>query len=261
MTSVYTLSMWTADTSTLIKQKIIAVLAAGQWSEGECISEARIARMYGVSRTPVRQAIGQLVALGVLEQASNQAPRVRKLSAKALSDLYSMRIELEGFAAHCAARTATQSQCKTLLDAAQGFNKLLESLPSGRVVFDLNLFDRLIKVEKSYHQILNRIANNTWLEQIFEQTDLVSLVFLQVHEFVLGHPAKQQIRLSYQRHLRLAKLIELGKAGTARQYITCQLTVARERMIQKYQRDNPLSDGLSLCFLNNAFFAMSHCEV
>lgn len=225
--------MRAADTGLHVQRKIIDAIADGYWSEGERIPEARVARMLGVSRTPVRQALQQLVTVGILEQSSNQAPRVRRLSVESLSDLYALRIELEGFAAESAAITATAEQCQSLVDAAEEFNALLDGVQDDMIVFDTALYNRLIEVERNFHQVLNRIANNLWLEQMLEQMDLISMVFLQIRELTLGHPARKRIQRSYKHHLRLAMLIQQGKSEQARAYVKQRLTAAHQEITRR----------------------------
>ncbi|HAI14777.1 MAG TPA: GntR family transcriptional regulator, partial [Phycisphaerales bacterium] len=49
--------MRTADTAQIVKEKLVALLAAGEWAMGDRIPEARVAKRLQVSRTPVREAI------------------------------------------------------------------------------------------------------------------------------------------------------------------------------------------------------------
>ncbi|MHC4886864.1 MAG: GntR family transcriptional regulator, partial [Planctomycetota bacterium] len=104
------MSRRSADTSLQVERELGLMLAAGAWMPGDRVPEARIARELGVSRTPVREAVRRLVSTGVLEQEPNQAPRVRQTSPEELTQLYNLRIELEGFALEAAARSATPAQ-------------------------------------------------------------------------------------------------------------------------------------------------------
>ncbi|HCD34949.1 MAG TPA: hypothetical protein DER01_21260 [Phycisphaerales bacterium] len=224
--------MRTADTAQIVKEKLVALLAAGEWAMGDRIPEARVAKRLQVSRTPVREAIRQLVSMGVLEQEPNQAPRIRSVMPDELAQLYDLRIELEGYAADRAAGHATAQQKQSLLDAAEGFADLLnESLP--HAVLDDATRSRLFGIEQRFHTALNHAANNLWLERMLLHSDLLSAVFLRVLDHHMGKPLKPILQKSYKRHRHLAELIIAGKANEARTYHQTALRQTRDRETQQ----------------------------
>ena len=70
---------------------------------GSKISEADLAKTYGISRGPLREAISQLAAVGLVERRPNVGARVIELSSKQLLDIFHVREALEGMAARQAA--------------------------------------------------------------------------------------------------------------------------------------------------------------
>ena len=98
----------------LIQQKI----ARGELPPGSAVSEVPLAQELGSSRTPIREALGQLVAEGLLEQTPNRGTVVVQLGRQDIIDLYELREALEVYAVgKVAARTNTPQDLQRL----QGF--------------------------------------------------------------------------------------------------------------------------------------------
>src|SRR6187431_3293853 len=80
---------------------------SGRLRSGTVISEAGLAKELGISRTPVGEAIRQLVREGLVEQVPRYGTIVRSIDRQELIDLYEMREALESFAAAKAATRIT----------------------------------------------------------------------------------------------------------------------------------------------------------
>ena len=78
-------------------------IVEGRIPAGSKISEADLAQTYGISRGPLREAISQLAAVGLVERRPNVGARVIELSSKQLLDIFHVREALEGMAARQAA--------------------------------------------------------------------------------------------------------------------------------------------------------------
>jgi DNA-binding GntR family transcriptional regulator len=78
-------------------------IVEGRIAAGSKISEADLAHTYGISRGPLREAIGQLASVGLVERRPNVGARVIALKGPDLLDIYHVREALEGMAARLAA--------------------------------------------------------------------------------------------------------------------------------------------------------------
>lgn len=96
-----------ADEMKTIPERIFCQLreaiVEGRIPAGSKISEADLAQTYGISRGPLREAISQLAAVGLVERRPNVGARVIELSSKQLLDIFHVREALEGMAARLAA--------------------------------------------------------------------------------------------------------------------------------------------------------------
>src|SRR4030088_1891870 len=73
-------------------------ILSGEIPHGTVLSQVQLARQFGVSRTPLREAVRMLQAEGFIDAAPNQRIRVAALSVAELEQLYTLRITLEAVA-------------------------------------------------------------------------------------------------------------------------------------------------------------------
>lgn len=91
---------------TLISEQILS----GGLAAGSKISEPELARHYGVSRGPLREALHRLQERGLITRSANHGARVVALSLQGLADLFAVREALEGMAARMAAHQADAAE-------------------------------------------------------------------------------------------------------------------------------------------------------
>ena len=82
----------------------------GKILPGEKLDETILAKKFGVSRTPVREAIRALTAIGLVETAGRQGAEVSEVSVSMLIEMFELMAVLEGMCAQLAARRATKDE-------------------------------------------------------------------------------------------------------------------------------------------------------
>lgn len=97
-----------------VYQRLSAAILDGHLAPGSKISEPALAREYGVSRGPLREALHRLQERKLITRSANQGPRVIKPSVEALAELFVVREALEGMAARMAATHATDEEISRL---------------------------------------------------------------------------------------------------------------------------------------------------
>jgi DNA-binding GntR family transcriptional regulator len=90
-----------------IAQVIEEMIVAGRLAPGTVLRQDDLSRRFGVSRTPIREALRQLVALGLVSFTPNRGVRVRALDRDEWSETFVARAALEGAAAELAAQRLT----------------------------------------------------------------------------------------------------------------------------------------------------------
>ena len=137
---------------------ILEAIEGGVFRPGDRLVEAELAERFGVSRTPVREALQRLETQGMLRR-DGRSLIVATLDHNQLSELYAVRSELEGLAARLAARHATEEELRVLRAMVTEDTALLGGDPR-----------LLSRANKRFHQQIHLASHNRFLVQ---QLDLV----------------------------------------------------------------------------------------
>src|SRR4051794_27784009 len=100
-------------------------LVMGTIPQGERLSDAGIARELGVSRTPVREALVQLEADGLIEQQPGVGPRTKALDRRELEEFFELREILECSAASIAAKRITDQELSGLEELCRQYDSIV----------------------------------------------------------------------------------------------------------------------------------------
>lgn len=132
-------------------------LLLGAWTPGARLREVELAERFGVSRTPVREAVRRLLQEGLLEDRPTQGVRVREPDLAAALDAYAVREQLEGMAARLAAERADG-------DARVGLGALLDEVEASAA------HDEAAQVEAdlAFHRRVAELAGNEPLLRALE---------------------------------------------------------------------------------------------
>ena len=112
-------------TSTLVEQvyeTLLRAVLSGLLKPGEVVSVVKLSARLGVSRTPVHEAIRQLVHDGLVVQEANHRPVIARFSSSEVQDIYDMRLLLECEAAY---RAATRLDRPSLQQLRQELDDLM----------------------------------------------------------------------------------------------------------------------------------------
>src|SRR5919201_5934885 len=102
-----------------LARELQAEIVTGRIPLGARLRQEDLAARFGVSRTPVREALRQLQAIGLVDQLWHRGALVRRFTPEECHNVYLVRAELEGLAAERAAGRLTGYD-RTDLEAAQG---------------------------------------------------------------------------------------------------------------------------------------------
>lgn len=199
---------------------IRAMIVAGAFGPGDRLGEADLAARLDVSRTPVREALRQLAADGLVEHVPNKGARVVALTADELEHVFELRAQVEGTAAHRAAATITAAELDALAELADQI--ALFALPGP--ARDL---DRVYGCNARFHLVLAEASRSTAIaasvRQLFHTTatvrtyrgfdvDAVRRSVAHHHEIVAALRARdgQWARATMHSHLYNARAAMLG---------------------------------------------------
>ena len=86
----------------------------GRYNEGDSLNEIKLSQEFGVSRTPVREALMQLEHDGLVKNIPNKGAIVIGISDKDIDDIYLIRIRIEGLASRLCAENITEDEIVAL---------------------------------------------------------------------------------------------------------------------------------------------------
>ena len=95
-------------------KRLLNAIVEGDIIAGSKISEPTLAKEYGISRGPLREALGRLEACHLIERSPNVGARVLTLSRQHLLEIYDLREVLEGLAARQAASNMSAAEISDL---------------------------------------------------------------------------------------------------------------------------------------------------
>ena len=155
------------EVAELIRQRIYSrELEPGSW-----IDELQIAKAYGISRTPLREALKVLAAEGLVTMKVRRGAYVTEVSEKDLRDVYHLLSLLESDAAAVVAQSASPADLKKL----QSLHAELEA--AGKPGKEKH--DKFFEVNEAFHMCLLELAQNKWRDQMV--ADLRKVMKLNRH--------------------------------------------------------------------------------
>ena len=200
-----------------------------RWIAGDRLSEAEIGQRLGVSRTPVREALRQLQAEGLLEQDAQRGMAVSRLDHQQMTELYLMRDVLEGTAARLAARHASDAEIAVLRDLVEVEAKL------GRDA------KQLARHNQRFHEALYLAAHNRYL--------LKTLNALRDAMSLLGettYAAAGRAKSALAEHRAIVEAIASGDAAAAEAATRAHIQGAqRTRIRMMAETPHPSPDTLN----------------
>ena len=136
-----------------IARRLEDEIVRGERSPGARLDERSLAEHFGVSRTPVREALQWLAAHGLINQRGRQGARVTQLSVPDLLDAFFVIAEMESMAARQAARRIRPHQRKQIVESHERCSALAEANDAEGFYVENLRFHALI-LEASHNRIL-----------------------------------------------------------------------------------------------------------
>ncbi|MGO4212616.1 GntR family transcriptional regulator [Terriglobus sp. 2YAB30_2] len=212
----------------LIQKKI----GNGQLKAGELISEVALAKELGSSRTPVREAAGQLLAEGMLELSPGGGIVVTRLTRQGITELYELREALEVFAVGRAAQNGVRptdvARLKELLDETQALLKELKS--SGQKELDEDQMRRFAVSDLGFHTLLLRLAANERLLKVVNETRLMIRIFGIQRS---GH-RREELERIHRHHKEILQAVIDGEPEAARSLLSQHIQASAQERLEEF---------------------------
>jgi DNA-binding GntR family transcriptional regulator len=194
-----------------LRQRIFAhELTPGMW-----IDEQKLAEQYGISRTPLREALKVLASEGLVELKPRRGCYVTEISRRDLDDIFPLMAMLEGRCAFEAVKRAKTAD----LAALKAIHEKLESASrDGRI-------DAFFEANQEFHKKIQELSGNRWLLSVIQDLRKV-LKLSRLHSLSL----EGRLQQSLDEHRAILASMLSGDAAKAEQEMHDHLLSGREAL-------------------------------
>ncbi|SEN95592.1 transcriptional regulator, GntR family [Palleronia salina] len=193
---------------------ILEAIDTGQYKPGDRLVENELAERFGVSRTPIREALQRLETQSLLTR-DGRSLIVASLDHNQLAELYIVRAELEGLAARLAAKHATDEEVRVLRQMVEEDRALIGDP------------DALARANRRFHKQIHLASHNRYLVQ---QLDLVHRSMALLATTSLAVDGRGQDALA--EHARIVEAIAAGDGGAAYEALRAHISKAFETRLK-----------------------------
>jgi len=189
-----------ASLSQQIRDTLLERIVSGNLQPGDRLIELKIADEMQTSQAPVREALRELEAIGVIETQRNRGARVRVIDSEELEEIYLVRAELEALAGELAAERAP--------GISSQLNKIIARMKQAAETGNAKKFSVL---NSEFHSCIVQASANDTLKHSWESLDVRSRTRVNV-----SRTSSDLLKLA-ESHVEIAKAIGAGDREAARQ--------------------------------------------
>ncbi|MDA5093529.1 GntR family transcriptional regulator [Aliiroseovarius sp. KMU-50] len=193
---------------------ILEAIDVGIYKPGDRLVESELADRFGVSRTPIREALQRLETQSLLTR-DGRSLIVASLNHNQLAELYVVRAELEGLAASLAAQHATPEEIRVLRDMVEEDRKRLDD-PAA-----------LARSNRRFHKQLHLASHNRYLVQ---QLDLVHRTMALLATTSLAAEGRSEVAVA--EHDAIVCAIEIRDRAAANDALKTHISRAFETRLK-----------------------------
>lgn len=187
---------------------ILEAIDMGDFKPGDRLVESDLADRFGVSRTPIREALQRLETQSLLSR-DGRSLIVASLDHNALAELYVVRAELEGLAASLAARHASAEEVAVLRDMVEA-DRALVGQPG-----------KMARANRRFHKQVHLASHNRFLVQ---QLDLVHRSMALMATTSLAAVGRDEVAIG--EHDAIVRAIEAGDCAGAHAALKAHISKA-----------------------------------
>lgn len=202
---------------------ILDAIDSGSFKPGDRLVESELADRFGVSRTPIREALQRLETQSLLAR-DGRSLIVASLDHNQTAELYAVRGELEGLAARLAARHATAEEMKVLREMVEADDALIGDPVA------------LARNNRRFHKQIHLASHNRFL---VKQLDLVYRSMALMATTSLAAEGRGEI--AQEEHAKIVTMIEtrdeVGADAALREHISVAFVTRLKQEAARLERE------------------------
>jgi DNA-binding GntR family transcriptional regulator len=215
--------------------RIQTAILGGEYPPGTHLQQDELCARFGVSRTPIREALRKLQAQNLVDLIPNKGATVRVRTRRELLEVYALRAELEGFASALAAANAERTAIAELQSAQDEMSRAMDELEQGRIrPEDEAAFNARITVaNERFHAVIHRLADNSRLTRMLGELQAYfpkDYVWRAIGDSPEGHV------LSIVEHEQIRDALAAGDEASARTAMAAHIEHAGRLLVNYLDR-------------------------
>ncbi|MFB5663416.1 GntR family transcriptional regulator [Alteribacillus sp. HJP-4] len=203
-----------------MKQAIIT----GVYPSGHRLTEEALTKDWGVSRTPVREALQQLAFDGLVTPLK-RGYMVRTFTKEDLRQVYDLRALLESYAAGQAASYRTEENLIKMSEANCQYEKALHSQEE-----EVQTLQKIVKVNRIFHDTVIHASKNEHVRDLIDKVVVLPLVYRSFYWF----NQVDQLQ-SYQSHVTIMNAIKARDTDRAKAAMYEHIYRGRDYVLDHYE--------------------------
>ncbi|MFD9325382.1 GntR family transcriptional regulator [Streptomyces sp. NPDC060065] len=209
-----------------IAYRLRADILDGRLPFGARLQHEELAARFGVSRTPIREALRQLQALNLVELAPNRGATVRTPSRAELVEVYELRAEMEGFACALACDRASTEDLDHLERTQE---RLTAAVTSAGRVDDAELDAAVTEANTAFHDLIHQAAAN---RRLTESIQALQSVFPRDSVWrVIAHDETAMTTMNVTEHQAISAALRARTPEAARKVMRDHVRAAGEILL------------------------------
>ena len=217
-----------------VRRDIVTAVIPG----GQRLGENDLAERYGISRTPIREALRRLQSEGLVEVLPHRGARVVDWSEIDVAAIYDLRAMVEGYAARRAALRISEEE----IDRLAGLCDRMEELTGRRSPGDPEMVDQLAELNADLHGSVATAAGEYHVSAVRNIVVVVPLVLRMIHVFNI-----EDLQRSNVHHRELLAALRARSPEWAESVMVSHVQAAKVRLLKARAEldlaDAPAADG------------------
>lgn len=200
----------------VVYERLLSAILSGQLVGGDELSEVNLAEQFGVSRTPVREALNRLASDGLVENGRNRRATVRTVTREMVIEIYQVRQCLESGAARLAAERIDPSELARLDAMAAAVRPTSATIDQEQALtFDAEL----------HGSIARHCGNRKLAEEVRRYTNFVPILQR------LAGRRDDRLLLAYEQHLRIMDALRAHDGPAAAEAMSSHIQSALDVLL------------------------------
>lgn len=217
-------------------------ILSGEYRPGMALMTNALAPEIGVSRTPIRDALRQLEADGLVIIQARAGARVKQMDLKEFREMCELRLALESHAAGLAARQRTETDLQEIGFALEAMRELTEQVIANPA--DTALLQQLVREDVRFHLAIMTAGKNDLMRKEILRLHLINRVVAAptggaAQEAVVEKHEEALRRKVLASHVEIFEAIASGNVVAAKKAMESHIQDIIDRNLRSMVRDRP----------------------